>query len=313
MAHGCLRWADLQASRDLKLTKDAVFGVSWRMKGKKLHVPWAALRVGFTGQDWGAAWMSELAAAGLPGGDFVLKAPASTWTVFADRIAVFADGQAAMRTLLAKSGMTVETAMTFSCHSWRHFYPTAGAQLDVHPEAVDTMGHWTPGTGMAALYDGKACVSELLNKAKVVKAVAEGWDLAEPGCLPVPATPRPMQAASSSTMTQSGRAATTSSARTRGVRKKGEAPKMMVLQTRRLKIHGYTDGVYSLCRQWKCGTPDEPTMDAMFTDKLNESTAHMTICKSCELQQGCVFKPTSASPSEKDDDSSSSSSSSCSS
>ena len=46
MAHGCLRWADLQATKNLKLTKDAVFGVSWRMRGKKTHVPWAALRVG---------------------------------------------------------------------------------------------------------------------------------------------------------------------------------------------------------------------------------------------------------------------------
>ena len=48
MAHGCQRWADFQATKNLKLTKDAVFGVSWRMKGKKTHVPWAAPRVGFT-------------------------------------------------------------------------------------------------------------------------------------------------------------------------------------------------------------------------------------------------------------------------
>ena len=55
MAHGCLRWADLQATKNLKLTKDAVFGTSWRMKGKKTQVPWAALRMGFSGRDWGAA------------------------------------------------------------------------------------------------------------------------------------------------------------------------------------------------------------------------------------------------------------------
>ena len=61
----------------------------------------------------------------------------------------------------------------------------AGAQLDVQPEAVDAMGHWSPGTGMGALYDGTACVSELLNKEKVLKAVSAGWGLSEPGCLPV--------------------------------------------------------------------------------------------------------------------------------
>ena len=60
MAHGCLRWADLHA------TKEAVFGVSWRMKGKKTQVPWAALREGFTGRDWGSTWLSELAAAASP-------------------------------------------------------------------------------------------------------------------------------------------------------------------------------------------------------------------------------------------------------
>ena len=35
MAHGCLSWADLQATKNLKLTKDAVFGVTWRMNDKK--------------------------------------------------------------------------------------------------------------------------------------------------------------------------------------------------------------------------------------------------------------------------------------
>ena len=120
MAHGCLRWADLQATKKFRLTKDAVFGISWRMKGKKTQVPWAALRVGFTGRDWGSAWLSELAAAGLPGEDFILKAPNSSWTSFANRIAVFSDGQAAMRSSLVKAGMTVESVMEYSCHSWRH-------------------------------------------------------------------------------------------------------------------------------------------------------------------------------------------------
>ena len=60
MAHGCLRWADLQATKNLKFTKDAVFGISWRMKGKKTQSPMAPLRVGFTDRDWGSTWLSEL-------------------------------------------------------------------------------------------------------------------------------------------------------------------------------------------------------------------------------------------------------------
>ena len=41
------------------------------------------------------------------------------------------------------------------------------------------------GAEMGDLYDGMACVSELLNKEKVLKAVFAGWNLSEPGCLPV--------------------------------------------------------------------------------------------------------------------------------
>ena len=321
MAHGCLRWADLQATKDLKLTKDAVFGVSWRMKGKKTHVPWAALRIGFTGRDWGSAWLSELAAANLPGEDFILKAPDSSWTSFANRIADFSDGQAAMRALLVKAGMTVQSAMTFSCHSWRHFYPTAGAQLDVHQEAVDTMGHWSPGTGMGALYDGKACVSELLNKEKVLKAVSAGWNLSEPGCLPAKPgamhpenTQRQSRASSSSPRACARQASSSRPSSSSNTAKEDVMPKMMVLNTRRLRIHGYREGIYPLCRHWKCGTPDNPTLDAMFVDKLDESSSHMTVCRSCEWQQQkCVFPTTSSTPPKDDEECSSSSSSSSSS
>ena len=295
MAHGCLRWADLQATKDLKLTKDAVFGTSWRMKGKKTQVPWAALRVGFSGRDWGAAWILELSAANLPGDDFILKAPSSSWTSFSDRIAGFSDCQAAMRALLVKAGMTVQEAMTFSCHSWRHFYPTAGAQLEVHPEAVDKMGHWAPGTGMGALYDGKACVSELLSKNKVLQAVASGWDLSEPGCLPSAQKTMPKKPKQ-----QKSRAASSS----QGI------PRMMVLQTHKLKIHAYKDGVYTLCRQWKCGTPENPMLNASFTTKLDETYSHMSVCMSCERQQKCSFPSMTTPPKEAEEAGSTSSSSS---
>ena len=75
-------------------------------------------------------------------------------------------------------------------------------------------------------------------------------------------------------------------------------PKMMVLQTRRLRIHGYRDGVYTLCRQWKCGTRENPMLDAVFTD---------------EWQQKCVFPTTSSAPPQEIEEASSPSSSSSSS
>ena len=53
MAHGCLRCADAQHSRDLHLTSDAIIGTTWRMKRKRRQQLWAALRVGVSGRDWG--------------------------------------------------------------------------------------------------------------------------------------------------------------------------------------------------------------------------------------------------------------------
>ena len=203
-----------------------------------------------------------------------------------------------MRALLVKSGMAVQEAMTFTCHSWRHFYPTAGAQLEVHPDAVDKMGHWAPGAGMGALYDGKACVSELLSKNKVLQAVASGWDLSEPGCLPSAQKAMPKKAKQrTSTQASSSQA----------------VPKMMVLQTLKLKIHAYKDGVYTLCRQWKCGTPENPTLNASFTTKLDETFSHTSVCRSCERQQKCSFPSMSAPLEEAEEDSSPSASSSSSS
>ena len=58
LGHGVLRWADLQHSEDITLTTDAVFGVTWRMKGKSIKTPWAALRKGFSTRDWGGAWVT---------------------------------------------------------------------------------------------------------------------------------------------------------------------------------------------------------------------------------------------------------------
>ena len=75
LGHGVLRWSDLQHSEGVKLTEDAVFGVTWRMKGKHVKSPWAALRRGFLNKDWGSSWLAELAKNELPGKDFVLRAP----------------------------------------------------------------------------------------------------------------------------------------------------------------------------------------------------------------------------------------------
>ena len=54
MGIGCFRWSDVQRSKALNLTSDAIMGVAWKMKKKKKGaVPWAVNRFSFSGRDWG--------------------------------------------------------------------------------------------------------------------------------------------------------------------------------------------------------------------------------------------------------------------
>ena len=163
---------------------------------------------------------------------------------------------------------------------------------------------------MGALDDGMSCVSELLNKKKVLTAVSAGWDLSEPGCLPVRpgAMHTKRKQRQSRVSSSSSRVCKFQASSSRP--SKEVVPKMMVLQTRRVRIHGYREGVHTLCRQWKCGTPENPMLDAVFTDKLDVSSSHMATCRSCEWQQKCLFPTTSSTPPQKIEETSSSSSSS---
>ena len=176
------------------------------------------------------------------------------------------------------------------------------------------------------IYDGKACVSELLSKEKVLRAVSAGWDIAEPGCLP--AKPEAMhtkasthrqrkaqpKASSFSSRSITRQASSAGPSCSRIKEKEDVLPKLFVLQTRKLKIHGYKESVYTLCRQWKCGTAEHPTLDAVFTSTLDVSSSHMAVCRSCELQHGCVFPSLTTEPPPKEDEAGATSSSdSCSS
>ena len=60
LGHGDLRWSDLQHSKDLTLTDDALMGITWRMKKRSVQVPWAALRIGVSGRHWAVKWLEVL-------------------------------------------------------------------------------------------------------------------------------------------------------------------------------------------------------------------------------------------------------------
>ena len=180
--HGVLRWSDLQHRKDSTLTDDALMGITWRMKTwrmkkRSVQLPWAALRVGVSGRDWAFKWLEVLSRHDLPGKDFVILAPSHDLKSFKDLVANLYHSQSMLRTILLHSGFTASEAMTFSCHSWRHLFPTAGRQLRLRNETLNDMGHWAPNSGMPQRYDSAACVSELTGKAPVRRAFQGGWSM----------------------------------------------------------------------------------------------------------------------------------------
>ena len=123
---------------------------------------------------------------GLPGKDLVILAPSHDLKSFKDSVANLYHCQSMLRTLLLHSGFTVSEAMTFSCHSWRHLFPTAGRQLRLSNETLNDMDHGAPNSGMPQSYDSAACVSDLTGKASVLRAFQGGWSMVGPGCVPLP-------------------------------------------------------------------------------------------------------------------------------
>ena len=185
LGHGVLRWSDLQHSKDLTLAGGALMGITWRMKKRSVQVPWAALRIGISGRDWAFKWLEVLTYHGLPGKDFVILAPSHDLKSFKDAVAKFYHCQSMLRTLLLHSGFTASEAMTYSYHSWRHLFPTAGRQLQLSNATLNDMGHWAPNSGMPQRYDSAACVSELTGKATVRQAFQGNWSMVGPGCVPL--------------------------------------------------------------------------------------------------------------------------------
>ena len=294
LAHACLRVSDLQHSIDLVLTEDAPTGRCWRMKRKSSKVMWAALRHGFTGAHWAAAWSADLERAGLPGHDFVLRAPGPNFASFRPAIARYEHFCSAMRVLLSLPPISVAPAdaLQLTPHSWRHLYPTAGRQLEVPEAQLDDIGHWATGSGMPRAYDSAACVSELIAKSKIATALRAGWTVAAPGCVPktppppmaapgTPGGPAPSQEHEERGPPYSRRKTAEHIRRTTvSVLPKGKG----VLNTTSSLMHLHSGGTTSACGMWACGSPTNPAVNARFTDDpaLQSTTSTKTSqCKRC--------------------------------
>ena len=180
--HGSLRFRDLQMSLDLKDAPDALLGRAF-MK-KQGWRSWAALKVGFSGLDWGTPFLALLQKHNMPGDDFVLKRPTPTMSGFQDRPASFSDALHATRFIMVKElGMTPEEACCYSEHGWRHVIITAGRQLKnpLTRDQQNEVGHWVENSAMPKVYDAVASSVELQAKARVIEAFQGGRRLLEPG------------------------------------------------------------------------------------------------------------------------------------
>jgi hypothetical protein len=179
LAHGCLRWSDLQRLTELRLTRTALAGRSWRIKNQGTRTrPWAAVRVGISGDDWAAPFVAlrDEVLRGHPDADWCPPRPDGD-DLLPGLPATYADALLAMRRLLTEPPLSLDwtEACTFSLHSWRHWLPTATNQLNVAKEDRCTVGHWSANSAMPDRYDAAACVRELAVKSAVVAAYRRGW------------------------------------------------------------------------------------------------------------------------------------------
>jgi hypothetical protein len=278
LAHGVLRWRDLQRSEQLHLTSDALVAVTWRMKKKKVQQPWAALRVGLSGFDWAGEWASCLDTHDMPGSDFVVLSVSRDMTRFTSRIGTYSDGVNTLRALLVLDGMEPREAMQFTLHSWRHLFPTAARQLRLPEHEQVEIGHWVTGSSMPRKYDSAACVTELIAKTAISDAFRSGWELAAPGCVPSPppALSRVPVVVSSCVNPKKKRKHSIS------VVSDAVVEPVKVVHFNSGKVHIWYSGVRTLCAKWKCGSPTVPASTAIFTDPYSAScTADTNNCKDC--------------------------------
>lgn len=175
LAHGCLRWSDLQRLQSLRITETALAGKSWRMKNARQKIrPWACPRKGLTESSWCADWRDLQRKAVPEDADWCLPMP-TVESYDSTEPATYTDALGMLRAILVLQGMSQEEAATFSLHSFRHWLPTVANQLMVGEEDRQRIGHWAKGSGQADRYDAEACCRELAVKDSIPHAFRQGW------------------------------------------------------------------------------------------------------------------------------------------
>ena len=153
-----------------------------------MWTPWFCSRQGLKG-DWAVTWFTTLTSQALPGPDFILFAPNSSFDAWLGRPAEYADIRRSLHFIIFTFlGYDAETAVEFNPHSFRHFLVESGQQLRALKVCTDTdlekLGHWAKRSSMPNTYDNAAGTSELSDRYTVIGALKSGWRPARQGELP---------------------------------------------------------------------------------------------------------------------------------
>ena len=218
--------------------------------------------------------MKELNEQGLPGPDFILWAPNSAFDEWLPRHAEYHDIRRSLHFILHSCmGLSVEEAIEFTPHSFRHFLVEAGQQLrSIKACSVDDMerlGRWSKGSNMPDTYDNASGVSELMASHTVLQALRSGWRPVENGCLPNFLAPT----SSSSSSTLLSLPSSSSSACTKTFVANREMKKVHIKDPCKSK---------SVCWFWMCGSVDCPSGNAQF----DEIPAEWSRCRPCGATLG---------------------------
>ena len=225
--------------------------------------------------DWAGIWVDELHADGLPGPDYLVKAPNATLDGWLNRPATYHDFSRPLHLLLmVYAGETPETVINFTPHGCRHVQVTAGSQLAsqglLTDRSLESLGHWEKGSKMTGKYDAAACVTELQTRKTISDALSSGWRPAADGCLPAPGTPAMQHMAFPGTP-KCAMAPTTPAMGVSNTYAVEATPStnstvpMTVINVQRNSAHRVKPGSkLSICAWWTCGSVDQPAANARF-------------------------------------------------
>ena len=212
--------------------------------------------------------MKQLNECGVPGYDFVVKAPNVAMEAWLNRPAAYSDFSRSLHLLLMVHGAeNPEKVVEYTPHSCRHVQVTAATQLAaqgiIGEAALEALGHWEKGSKMTRLYDSERCVTELQTRTLISAHLRSGWRPAVNGELPMPATPAtPFGLCPAtpripvSTERGNGDSVKTSSSNSR----------IMVRNTQRNRVHLVRPpSIKSVCSMWTCGATQDPGHNADFS------------------------------------------------